>query len=85
MTRRTKSVKVLRVGKKGEIYTTSDVRAEIGIREGGSVIAYIEGDKLVIRPLEPLEERIRKPILKLTPNDVERLSEEAQKEAGILG
>ncbi len=85
MTNRNRYFRVLRVGKRGEIYTTSDIRAEIGIREGGSVLAYVERGKLVIRPLEPLEERIRKPILKLTPGDVERISEEAQEEAGILG
>ncbi len=73
------------MGKKGEIYTTSDIRAKVGIKEGGSVIAYVDRDRLVIRPLEPLEERIKRPLLKLTPDDIERLSEEAQREAGIFG
>lgn len=85
MNSRIKQFKVLRVGKKGEIYTTSDIRAKMGIKEGGSVIAYIEGDKLVIRPLESLEEKIMKPLLKLAPDYAERLSEEAQREAGIYG
>ena len=57
----------------------------MGIKEEGSVIAYVGGDKLVIRPLEPLEERIRESIIKISPDEVERISEEAQKEAGVLG
>ncbi len=85
MTHRNKSFRVLRVGKRGEIYTTSDIRAEVGIKKGGFVIAYVDGNKLVIRPLEPLEERIRKHILKLTPDDVEKLSEEVQEKAGMPG
>ena len=78
-------IKILKVGKKGEIYTTSDIRSEVGIKEGGSVIAYVEGDKLVIRPLESLEERVKKSIIKISPDEVERISEEAQREAGIFG
>ena len=85
MNNRIRSFRVLRVGKRGEIYTTSDIRAEVGIREGGFVIAYVEEGKLVIKPLERVEERIRKRVVRLTPEEVERLSEEAQREAGILG
>jgi bifunctional DNA-binding transcriptional regulator/antitoxin component of YhaV-PrlF toxin-antitoxin module len=53
VTHRNKSFRVLRVGKKGEIYTTSDIRAGVGIKKGGFLIAYVDGNKIVIRPLEP--------------------------------
>ena len=82
---RIRKFKVLKVGKKGDIYTTSEIRAKTGIKEGGSVIAYVEEDKLVIKPLEPLEEKIKRVLVKISPDDVEKLSEKAQREAGVLG
>ena len=68
-----------------EIYTTAEIRARLGLREGGLVRAYIVGDKLVIKPLERLEDRIKRSVVTLSPHEAEELSEEAQKEAGILG
>lgn len=38
------------VGKRGEIYTTREVRERIGLVPGGRVIASIEEDRLVIQP-----------------------------------
>lgn len=74
----------LRVGRRGEIYTTREIRERLGIREGGEVIAYLEGDRLVIKALTPLEEKIRRTVVTLDPGEAERLSEEAQAEEGIL-
>ena len=76
---------ILRVGRRGEIYTTAEIRARLGLREGGLVRAYIVGDKLVIKPLERLEDRIKRSVVTLSPSEAEELSEEAQREAGILG
>ncbi len=48
------------------------------------MIAYVESDKLIIRPLEPLEERIRKSIIKKSSEEVEKISEKIRREAGIF-
>ena len=74
---------ILRVGKKGEIYTTKEIREKLGIREGGRVIAYIRDNILVIVPLPDIEEKIQRTVIKLTPEEVERMSEEAQREKSV--
>ena len=79
------SESVLTVGEKGEIYTNDSLRKRVGIRKGGKVRARVAGDKLVIEPLPSLEEVLAAPLAKMTPEEVERLSEEAQREAGAYG
>ncbi len=76
---------LLKVGKKGEIYTTKEIRRALGIREGGVVRAKIEEGKLIVEPVPALEDMIRNPVIKSTPEEAERLSEEAQREKGIYG
>lgn len=75
----------MRVGRRGEIYTTKGVRERVGIVEGGYVIAFIVGDKLVMKPIVKIEDKIRRYLIELDPNTVEELSEEVQKEEGIYG
>jgi len=77
---------VLKVGRRGEIYTTKEVRAIVGIKEGGLVRAVVEKGRLIIEPIPSIEEILREPpLLELTPSEAERISEEAQKEAGVYG
>ncbi len=76
---------VLRVGRRGEIYTTVEIRSALGLREGGLVRAYVVGGRLIIEPIESLEDRIRRSLVALSPREAEELSEEAQKEAGLVG
>ena len=76
---------VLRVGKKGEIYTTREIREKLGIKEGGRVLAYIVDDMIIIVPLPSVEEKIKRVVLKLSPREVEEISVEAQREEGIYG
>ena len=76
---------VLTVGEKGEIYTNSSVRKTVGIRKGGKVRAKVAGNKLVIEPLPSLEDMLASPLAKMTPEEVERVSEEAQREARTHG
>ncbi len=76
---------ILKVGKKGEIYTTRMIREKLGIKEGGKVIAYVIGNTLVITPLPSIEEKIKRTVIKLTPTEAEEISEEAQREEGIYG
>ena len=76
---------ILKVGKKGEIYTTKEIRKALGIKPGGSVRAIIKESKLIIEPLPTVEELIKDEIVDLTPEEAEKISEEVQKEKGIYG
>ena len=74
---------ILRVGKKGEIYTTREIREKTGIKPGGRVRARIEEGRLVLENMPSLEELLSDTIAELDPEEAEKLSIEAQKEAGI--
>jgi len=76
---------VLKVGKRGEIYTSKKLREAVGIEEGGRVRAVVSGGKLIIEPIPTIERLIRRQIIEVTPEEAERLSEEAQREAGAYG
>ena len=76
---------VLKVGKKGEIYTSKELREKTGIKPGGLVRALVEGRKLIIEPIPSVEDIIKEVVVELTPEEAEELSEEAQKEEGIYG
>ena len=76
---------VLKVGKKGEIYTSKELREKTGIRPGGLVKATVEGRKLIIEPIPGIEDLVKEAVAELTPEEAERLSEEAQEEEGIYG
>lgn len=74
----------LKVGKKGEIYTTKEVRELAGIRAPGEVLLIVKGEELVIRRLPSLDELIKKkPILRITFKEAESISEELQGEQGL--
>lgn len=70
---------ILKVGKRGEIYTTKEVRELAGIREGGRVRVRVERGRVIIEPLPTLEELIREVVVEVSPEEAERLSEEAQR------
>ena len=76
---------VLKVGKKGEIYTSKELREKTGIRPGGLVKAIVEGRKLIIEPIPGVEDLVKEAVVELTPEEAERLSEEAQREEDIYG
>jgi len=80
-----KKVFLLRVGKRGEIYTRRELREELGIVKGGYVKAYIKDNKMIIEPIPSIEEVIRNTFTNLTPEEAERISEKIQKEAKIFG
>ena len=79
------SDKILVVGKRGEIFTTKEIRAQAGLREGGRVRATVVGGKLVVEAVPTLEEVLRTPLLRVDVRRAELLSEEAQKEHGAFG
>jgi len=76
------SEKMLKVGKKGEIFTSKELRRRAKIREGGKVKATIVNDRLVIEPIPSIEGIIQSPKLTIKAKDAELLSEEAQMEEG---
>jgi bifunctional DNA-binding transcriptional regulator/antitoxin component of YhaV-PrlF toxin-antitoxin module len=81
-----KSEVILKVGKKGEIFTSSEIRKRANIKEGGRVKADVVGNKLIIEAIPSIKELLqRPPIMKMTTKEFEKLSEEMQKEEGIYG
>lgn len=79
------SEEVLKVGKRGEIFTSKELRVEAKIRAGGRVKAKVVDDKLVIESIPSIEELLSHPVLTISARKAERLSEEAQREEGIYG
>ena len=76
----------LKVGRKGEIFTNSDLRKRANIKEGGRVKANVVGNKLIIEAIPSIEELLRQPpVMRTTTKEVEKTSEEIQKEEGIYG
>ncbi len=70
---------IVRVGKKGEIYTSKKLRQETGIRPNTLARARVEDGKLVIEPLPTLEELLEDTWITLTPEEAERASEKEQR------
>jgi bifunctional DNA-binding transcriptional regulator/antitoxin component of YhaV-PrlF toxin-antitoxin module len=79
------SDETLLVGKRGEIYTDEKLRRATGIRKGGRVKATVTDGRLIIEPFPSLEDLLKGPSVAISAKEAERLSEEAQKEAGLLG
>lgn len=74
------------VGKRGEIYTDENLRKKVGIRKGGRVKATIVDGRLIIEPVDTLEDLIkRNPLISISPEKAEKMSEEVQKEKGAFG
>jgi len=80
-----KKLFLLRVGKRGEIYTKKELREKLGIIKGSYVKAYIENNKMIIEPLPSIEELVKDTFATLTPEEAEKISEKIQKEAKIFG
>jgi bifunctional DNA-binding transcriptional regulator/antitoxin component of YhaV-PrlF toxin-antitoxin module len=80
------SESILKVGKKGEIFTNADLRKRANIKEGGRVKADVVGDKLIIEAIPSIEEILKQPpVMRTTTKKIEKISEEIQKEEGIYG
>ncbi len=82
MTALTENKYRLKIGSKGEIYTTREIRKLIGLEPSSEAIGIITKDGLLIKPKKSLKALIkkRKPLIKLTIEEFEKLSEEAQQE-----
>lgn len=75
----------LKVGKKGEIFTTADLRKKSSIKEGGKVKATVIENKLIIETIPSIEELLKHQVAKMTTKEAQRLSQQTQKEEGIYG
>ena len=64
----------LRVGKRGEIYTTDKIRKKTGLILGGKAIATVEGKKLVIQTKPNALTLLEKPRINAKPISPEELS-----------
>jgi bifunctional DNA-binding transcriptional regulator/antitoxin component of YhaV-PrlF toxin-antitoxin module len=73
------------VGKRGEIYTDEKLRKAAGIKKGGRVRATVTKGKLIIEPLPSLEDLLKGPMVAISADEAERLSQDAQKEMGLYG
>ena len=69
---------VVKVGKKGELYTPKKLRSQIGLDPGSEFIAVVKGDEIILRK--------RKTIINLLEEDaIATISEkELKKERGML-
>ena len=69
---------VVKVGKRGELYTPKKLRSQIGLDPGSEFIAVLRGDEIILRK--------RKTIINLLEEDaIATISEkEVKKERGML-
>ena len=65
----------LKIGKRGEIYTTREVREKAGIVPGGRAVARVEGDQLIIQPKPTALSLLTEPRVNRVPVSSEELSE----------
>jgi len=72
----------LRVGSRGEIYTTKKIREIIGLEPSSEVLAIVTEDGLLIKPKKSLKSLLKKRqiTLKMSVEEFERVSEEIQEE-----
>jgi len=69
---------VVKVGKKGELYTPKKLRSQIGLDPGSEFIAVVKGDEIILRK--------RKTIINLLEEDAIAIvsEKELKKERGML-
>ncbi|RLF21718.1 MAG: hypothetical protein DRN15_10660 [Thermoprotei archaeon] len=75
-------VEEVRVGKRYALYLPRSVVKALGIREGDKLTLTVEGDAIVLRKSKSFFEialEIKK-VLRLSPEEIERISLEAQEE-----
>ncbi len=74
----------VKMGKRGEIYTTKRIRELAGIKASEELIAIVKKGEIIIKKPVSLEDLLaRKTILKIDFEKAERISEELQKRYGL--
>jgi bifunctional DNA-binding transcriptional regulator/antitoxin component of YhaV-PrlF toxin-antitoxin module len=69
----------VKVGKRGEIYTTREMREKTGLIVGGKAVAKVDGGRLIIEPKPTALSLLGKPrvgVKPLTPEEMSRLRRE---------
>ena len=69
----------LKIGKKGEIFTTKKIREALGLQPDTYVVASVIEDKLIIRRIPSLKELLENTFAEVDWEEVEKLSESMQK------
>jgi len=64
----------LKIGKRGEIYTTAEVRERTGLAPGGWAAAIVEENRLILQPKLTAISLLDKPRVKAKPIGPEELS-----------
>ncbi|MEM2848846.1 MAG: hypothetical protein QXI36_01050 [Candidatus Bathyarchaeia archaeon] len=67
-------VEELRIGKRGEVYTTRKIRVKTGLTPGGKALALVEDGKLIIQPKPTALTLLEKPRVNPKPLTSEELS-----------
>jgi len=65
----------LKIGKRGEIYTTQEIRKKTGLVPGGRAKAMIEENKLIVSPKPTALALLKKPRINTKPISPEELSQ----------
>ncbi len=78
----TSNVVKLKVGARGEIFTTKEIREILGLKPSREVIAIVTKDGLLIKPKKSIKSLLKKrqPINKISVKEFESISEEIQRE-----
>jgi len=74
---------ILKVGKRGEIYTTAELRKLANIEPGGEVIAVVSGRKIILSPKPSALSLLKKPYL-TPPISIEEIKENRKEVAKWL-
>ena len=69
----------LKIGKKGEIFTTKKIREALGLHPDTYVLASVVKDKLIIKRIPSLNELLNNFYAEVYWEEVEKLSESMQK------
>jgi len=68
-------IEELKVGKRGEIYTTQKIRMKTGLTPGGRAIAIVEEKRLIVQPKQTALTLLEKPRMNPKPLSPEELSQ----------
>lgn len=74
----------LKIGKRGEIYTTREVREKAGLIPGEKALAKVEEGRLIIQPKPTVISLLKKPRVNIKPVTSEELSELRREIAGEI-
>jgi len=73
----------LKIGKRGEIYTTYKIRRKTGLTPGGKAIAIVEENRIILQPKPTALTLLEKPRINpkpLSPEELSQLRKELAKE-----